>query len=364
VGHDAEFTHTRSARIAVDTAEEVLLEGIEDVEADHVSNPDQQEPEDYDVASSGSPEMDEEEDEDDDVYDIESCDCSEKTDEEEDDGEEPEPFAWATFSDVPVVTTVMEVCEGTFYDLIKAHPEPEKHVAWVSQVVFALAYAQRTFGLTHNDLHGNNVMYVKTDREACVYLHAGTTYRVPTFGYLMKIIDFGRATFRPPPASAKAITPNHVWFSDAFAPHADAGGQYNCGPYFEQGKPKVKPNPSFDLCRLAVSILDTLWPTELELVTPNKVLTREPGRIQHETKSPLWNLLWLWLTDKSGKNILYSPDGSERYPQFDLYCAIAKDAQNAVPAQQLTLPLFDSAFKCRRKDIPADAPIWKLAARI
>ena len=30
-GHDAEFTHTRSARVSLDTAEEVLLEGIEDV---------------------------------------------------------------------------------------------------------------------------------------------------------------------------------------------------------------------------------------------------------------------------------------------------------------------------------------------
>ena len=72
--------------------------------------------------------------------------------------------------------------------------------------------------------------------------------------------------------------------------------------------------------------------------------------------------MWLWLTDKHGRNVLRGPDGSERYPQFDLYCAIARDAQNAVPAQQLTLPLFDAAFKCRRKDIPADATIWKLHA--
>ena len=73
-------------------------------------------------------------------------------------------------------------------------------------------------------------------------------------------------------------------------------------------------------------------------------------------------MLWLWLTDRNGKNVLRSPDDRERYPQFDLYCAIARDIQNAVPAQQLTLPLFDSAFRCRRKDIPADAQIWKLAA--
>ena len=98
------------------------------------------------------------------------------------------------------------------------------------------------------------------------------------------------------------------------------------------------------------------------IAQPRRILTKEPGHVQAETTSPLWNLLWLWLTDKHGRNVLRSPDGSERYPQFDLYCAIARDVQNAVPAQQLTLPLFDTAFRCRRKDIPVDATIWKLQA--
>jgi hypothetical protein len=70
----------------------------------------------------------------------------------------------------------------------------------------------------------------------------------------------------------------------------------------------------------------------------------------------------MWLTDREGRNILRTPEGRERYPTFDLYCAIARDAQHAVPAQQLTLPLFDSRFRCRRRDIPNDAPIYKLQA--
>ena len=109
-------------------------------------------------------------------------------------------------------------------------------------------------------------------------------------------------------------------------------------------------------------MLDTLWQEDPVAKEPRKVLTREPGRHQPETVSPLWNLLWLWLTDREGKNILRTPDDRERYPAFDLYCAIARDAVNAVPAQQLTLPLFDSAFHCRRRDIPADATIYKLQA--
>lgn len=280
--------------------------------------------------------------------------------------------------DFPVQMTILERCDGTMDDLMEdeiaatatedmRETKEQRWTAWMFQVVAALTAAQKHFDLVHNDLHTNNVMWSGTGETHLYYHVTGAGggdrfYKVPTFGRIMKIIDFGRATFRPPPATLKAKAANRVWFPDAYAPNADAGGQYNCGPYFDQGRPKVRPNPSFDLCRLAVAILDTLWKGPADPVDPVKVLTREPGRIQYETKSPLWNLLWLWLTDKHGKNILYSPDGTERYPQFDLYCAIAKDAQNAVPCQQLTLPLFDSAFRCRRKDIPADATIWKLSS--
>jgi hypothetical protein len=235
--------------------------------------------------------------------------------------------------------------------------------AWMFQVIAGLTVAQGTYDFVHNDLHTNNVMWCGTGITHLYYKITGAAggdrvYRVPTYGRIFKIIDFGRATFRPPTASKKSA----VWIPDAYAPGADAEGQYNCGQYFKQGAPKIGPNRSFDLSRLAVAILDTLWldqPAERE---PKKVLTREPGLIQHETVSPLWNLLWLWLTDDKGCNVLRSPNGEERYPEFDLYCAIARDVHNAVPAAQLTLPLFDSAFKVRAKDIPADAKMWNLHA--
>lgn len=280
----------------------------------------------------------------------------------------------AILKNFPVQLTVLERCDGTLDDLMEdevaddATPDmretkEQRWTAWMFQVIAGLAVAQQTYDFVHNDLHTNNVMWCGTGETHLYYHVTGAVggdrfYRVPTFGRIMKIIDFGRATFRPPSASGD----NRVWFPDAFAPDADAGHQYNCGPYFVQGEPKVLPNKSFDLCRLAVAMVETLWPEPVPLVEPRKVLTKEPGRTQHETQSPLWNMMWLWLTDKHGKNMLLDPTGKERYPQFDLYCAIARDVQNAVPAQQLTLPLFDAAFRCRRKDIPADAPIWKLQA--
>jgi hypothetical protein len=280
----------------------------------------------------------------------------------------------AVLRDFPVQLTVLERCDGTMDELMEAEidddatedmadTKEERWTAWIFQVVAGLAAAQQAYDFVHNDLHTNNVMWTGTGETHLYYHITGAPggdryYRVPTYGRIMKIIDFGRATFRP----SAAATNNRLWIPDAYAPDADAGGQYNCGAYYRAGEPKVLPNKSFDLCRLAVAILDTLWPEKPAARQPQRVMTREPGRVTHETESPLWNLLWLWLTDRHGKNVLVSPDGRERYPNFNLYCAIARDAQNAVPAQQLTLPLFDSVFRCRRRDIPDDATIYKLQA--
>jgi len=278
---------------------------------------------------------------------------------------------FAILKNFPVQMTILERCDGTLDDLMEdeiaddvsdamRETKEVRWTAWIFQVIAGLTTMQQFYDGIHNDLHTNNVMWSGTG-ETHIYYHvmgaAGGDrfYRVPTYGRLMKIIDFGRATFRASAAD------NRMWFPDAYAPDAVAGGQYNSGPYYEQGRPKVVPNKSFDLCRLAVSILDTLW-GDMEEAKPRRILTCEDGFTQAETVSPLWNLMWIWLTDREGRNILRLPDGSERYPHFDLYCAIARDVQNAIPSQQLTLPLFDNAFRCRQKDIPTEATIWKLQA--
>ena len=44
--------------------------------------------------------------------------------------------------------------------------------------------------------------------------------------------------------------------SDSFHPKGDAATQYNCEPYFDIKKPRLEPNNSFDLCRLACCLFD------------------------------------------------------------------------------------------------------------
>jgi hypothetical protein len=317
-GHDAEFSHTRRARTTLEMGEEVELGEIEDVAADHVSNPESDSVEGYDMASSESPEMEDDE-EDDDVYDIESCACSEGTDSEEGDEEEPEPFAWATFKDVPVVTTAMEVCDGTFYDLIKANPEPEKHVAWVSQVVFALAFAQRNYGFVHNDLHGNNVMYVKTNDEFLFYKQGGQAYKIPTFGYLMKIIDFDRAIMS---LRLVGMKEPKLFMSSQFQEDEEAGGQYNMDPFYDQKRQHIGACPSFDLVRFATSVFWDMFP-------------KGP---KHDYTHPLFHVFLQWMTQGDGSSVMFRKkmDNHDRYHGFDLYKAIARYCvESAVPRKEI-----------------------------
>jgi hypothetical protein len=160
--------------------------------------------------------------------------------------------------------------------------------------------------------------------------------KVPTYGKIMKIIDFGRASFTLP-------EPAGFFISDAFYPGNDAGTQYNCEPFYDasEGK-KVEPNPSFDLCRLAVSLLESLFPERPAARTPIRTMSKEGAKLYTETTSDVYNLLWEWLQDDHGKNMLRKPDGEERYPDFGLYRAIATDVHRAVPARQIEKALFAS----------------------
>lgn len=321
------FSHTRGRRPGVQLGDDIVLDDIQDLDADAVSEPNTRRSISWSAPKDSDSESDfEEEDsesEADDQYEILSCDCSEDEDDSEDeeglDDEGCESFAWATFKDVPVITTVMEPCEGTFYDLLDAHSEPEKHAAWVAQIVFALAYAQRVFGFVHNDLHGNNVMYVKTDQTHLYYKHQGTCYKVPTFGVLIKLIDFDRACLSVRLAGMKDP---RFFLSSQFQLDDEAAGQYNVEPFFSQNHPRIVPNPSFDLCRFATSVYWDLFPEGPD--TP--------------TGHPLQEVFAQWMTQQDGSSVFFrrQRDRHDRYHEFDLYKAIARYCKDsATPRREL-----------------------------
>jgi hypothetical protein len=332
----AEFSHTRGHRPSLHLGDDVLLDEVADIHADHVSNPSSRSHEQADESEEETSLFEHESESDsDDAFEIESCDCESDDEEEEGESGDEEAFAWATFHNVPVITTVMEKCEGTFYDLIVAHPDPMKHAAWVSQMVFALAYAQRTYGFTHNDLHGNNVMYVKTDKEYFYYKHNGVAYRVPTYGICIKLIDFDRAI-----TSVRLIGMKEPrqFVSSQFQPDDEAAGQYNLDPFFDKDHPHISPSASFDLCRFATSMFWDMFPEGPDVPSTH----------------PLFEVFKQWMTQSDGSSVMFRSkrDDHDRYHGFHLYKAIARYCRDSATPRREIAKL--SAF--RIPALPLGAP--------
>jgi hypothetical protein len=233
------------------------------------------------------------------------------------------PFAEAVFKDVSVQTTVMQKCTDTFYNLLKADTDSTRRTAWIFQVMFALTFAQRTYSFVHNDLHVNNVMYVDTPLEYLYYNVGGKQYRIPTYGKLLKIIDFDRASFS---VRLPGMREPRFFLSNQFDTTEEAGGQYNVKPFFTSSFVEIKPNASFDLVRLATSMFWDCFPD---------------GPLHEEYKAdPLFTMLMNWMTLPDGSSILFrnlsKNDVHDRYRGFHLYKAIARYCKGtAVPRQQV-----------------------------
>ena len=313
-----EFKHTRKSRISIMLGEQTDLGDIPilettqvgDVQMGDLSKILQEDNEDLDNTSDSSSVSTSY------IFGVKSCAC-ESDDEDSDDEGSYEAFAWATFKDVPVQVTLMEKCEGTLYQLITLNTETEKHLAWISQVMFALAYAQRNFGMVHNDLHANNVMYTSTTQEYLFYNCGGVLYRVPTFGYLIKIIDFERGITS---VKLTGMKESKQFISDHFCQEEEAGGQYNFGEYYNSKFPEIKPSASFDLVRLATSLYWDLFSED-------------------QPENMLYKLFKKWLTLDDDTSILFGKEDlqHDRYHGFNLYKAITRFCKdNAVPRREIS----------------------------
>lgn len=263
---------------------------------------------------------------------------------------------------MPIIMISQEAQEGVLDALLdedtidgferESQEWEERWMAWLFQVVAALTFLQSSICFTHNDLHSNNILWRKTDKPYLYYRkNDGTVWRVPTFGKIITIIDFGRSIFR---------LGNRLWVSDDHWPDQDAGDQYNFGPFFDHTKPKVIPNPSFDLCRLAVSLIDGLFdePPPKKKGKGVSVMSQEGDWKVYETKSQLYNLLWSWTIDEKGHTVYETEEGEEKYEGFELYIRIAQDVHGAVPKDQLHRPMFQS-FLWKNK-VPSQEKVYSL----
>ena len=139
--------------------------------------------------------------------------------------------------------------------------------------------------------------------------------------------------------------------SDSFDRNGDAATQYNCEPYMNPKKPRLDPNPSFDLCRLACSLFDYFVEDIRDVDDYNATLK----------ESRVASIVIDWLKDDKGRNVLYKKNGDERYPEFKLYKMIARSVHGAVPHEQLSKPVF-AQFVTTRKQIKGNAHIMDIDA--
>ena len=247
-------------------------------------------------------------------------------DDDDDDESESEQGSCSTASEdqvlvripqFPVQIITLERCEKTLDYLLMNEEFGGKELgSAIMQILIMLITYQKTFGLTHNDLHTNNIMYINTEKQFLYYKYNNKYYKVPTFGRIFKIIDFGRAIYK---------FRGNVICSDSFHPAGDAATQYNFEPYFDEKKPRLEPNFSFDLCRLGCSMFDFI----VEDIDTIKDIT-----------SPIEKIILDWCMDDKGRNVLYKNNGEERYPDFKLYKMIARTVHNHEPSKVIEKDFF------------------------
>ena len=221
---------------------------------------------------------------------------------------------------IPAQVIAIECCDTTFDSILEENElRIEELESAMFQVIAMLYLYQQVFKFTHNDLHTNNIMCIHTEEEFLYYKILGKYYKIPTFGRIYKIIDFGRSIY----------TVNNVLLcSDSFSENGTANTQYNCEPFFNSDKPVIEPNYSFDLCRLACSMVDFIVEDMRDIN-------------QYRKSVPVYDLIISWLYDDNGVNILYKKNGEERYPDFKLYKMIARIVHNHTPEKQFDHVCFN-----------------------
>ena len=226
----------------------------------------------------------------------------------------------------PIQIICLEQMENTLDSLLEDENKELSNGEWSSclfQIIMILITYQKIFDFTHNDLRTNNIMYIETNRRYINYKYNNTYYRVPTYGKIYKIIDFGRSIYK---FKGKIIC------SDSYHPKGDAATQYNFEPFFNENKPRLNPNKSFDLCRLACSLYDYFAEDIIE-----------------NTKDPIAKIIIEWTKDDKDRNILYKNNGEERYPDFKLYKMIVRTVHNHIPEKQLKKEIFKKYISSKRK---------------
>jgi hypothetical protein len=318
---ETEQTKEQDVEQNKETELEIEMESLDNISKD--SNIDDIDTDDNsDIVGDTESEKSDDSDDSDDSNDSDDYETESDSDSDSDSGsensKEPEKLI-LIIKNIPTQVIAIEKCEGTFDSLLENNElTMEELESALFQIIVMLYVYQNIFDFTHNDLHTNNIMFIHTEEEFLYYKVKEVYYKIPTFGKIYKIIDFGRSIYK---------VNNKLVCSDSFSQNGTAHTQYNFEPFYNKNKQIVEPNKSFDLCRLACSMID--------------FIIDDIKQIQKFREVPVYDLIISWLYDDNGINVLYKNNGEERYPDFKLYKMIARIVHNHTPENQFNHACFN-----------------------
>jgi hypothetical protein len=223
----------------------------------------------------------------------------------------------------PVSYCFIEKLEYTLEDYLENEMYHLKNDEWYAiffQLAYGLAVANKLLNFVHNDLHECNVMFQETKEEYIYYTINENIYRIPTFGKIVKIIDFARSTIK---FNDKWILSNH------YNEGNEAYGIYDIpnkdGKYEDENN--TKPNISFDLVRFFTTI----------------------AQYVEGNNDEIYDFIYKWsYDDDKERNLIDEPN------EFELYVDIAHNCHNTEPIEFLKDTVFNK-FILKDEELPENS---------
>ena len=254
-------------------------------------------------------------------YDSNYSDDSDDSDDSNDSDGSDELQTYAIVKNSPVQLKFSEYCgEDSIDGRINFNEKEWESILF--QIIYTLYVGWTYFQLTHNDLHLGNVLFKPTTQEYLYYKILNKYYKIPTYGYLVKIIDWNRATFKL----------NGTFFkNECFDRDGDCYGQFIFPENYYYCKTPILPNEHTDLALLASSIID-----EDNMPKDSKIYEIVKG----------------WCTNK------YNVCVPEKYSGFDMYKESSK-CHNSSPKSLFNSPIF-TQYRINETILPSSTIIYSI----
>lgn len=154
---------------------------------------------------------------------------------------------------IPDIPTQILITEDVGIELYNLIYERQFNYTFYKSIFFqvsaALNIIQTKYQMTHNDLHINNIMCKYTKKKYLYYKYNNQLFKVPTFGIIVKIIDWGRGLLK--------LNDQLLW-NNIYNTNNSASGQYkNPKICFNKSK-EYTINRSFDITIFSYSFLNEL----------------------------------------------------------------------------------------------------------